>query len=140
MRIEPISSITPIAQASFSSARSLAAFNATQASTSAPSVTSAPASNTQAPATQPSSAPAPAARPSAHAGGAASQSSSASAAEQTLAAVYSATIGGRTYSFSVEESNGEYTASVANLPGASASGSSIEAAENDLGTVIDTLA
>jgi predicted RNase H-like HicB family nuclease len=40
----------------------------------------------------------------------------------------------------VEESSGEYTALVANLPGARASGSSIQAAEDNLGSVIDTLA
>jgi hypothetical protein len=64
---------------------------------------------------------------------------SASAIEQTLAALYSTIVGGQSYSGSVEESNGEYTATVANLPNASASGSSLESVENDLGTIIDTL-
>jgi predicted RNase H-like HicB family nuclease len=49
-------------------------------------------------------------------------------------------VGGKSYSGSVEESAGEYTASVAGLPGASASGSSIQSAENNLGTIIDMLA
>jgi predicted RNase H-like HicB family nuclease len=40
----------------------------------------------------------------------------------------------------VEQNSGEYTASVANLPGATSSGSSVEAAENNLSAVIDTLA
>jgi hypothetical protein len=65
--------------------------------------------------------------------------STSSDAETSLAAVYSTTIGATTYSGSVEESGGEYTASVANLPGASASGSSIQAAEDNLGSIIDAL-
>jgi predicted RNase H-like HicB family nuclease len=40
----------------------------------------------------------------------------------------------------VEESGGEYTASVATLAGATATGSSIEAAENNLTARIDELA
>ena len=69
-----------------------------------------------------------------------SQSTSNSeAGEASLAAVYSTTVDGTTYSGSVEESGGEYTASVANLPGASASGSSIQTAEDNLGSIIDTL-
>ncbi len=60
--------------------------------------------------------------------------------EAELAAVYSTTVGGKTYSVDVEQNSGEYTASVANLPGATSSGSSVEAAENNLSAVIDTLA
>jgi hypothetical protein len=137
MQIAAISSITPIGQATPSLAKPSAASRTTQASTSAAPKT---ATTAHAPAAQPSSAPASAGKSSAHAGAAASQSSSASAAEQTLAAVYSTTVGGKSYSGSVEETNGEYTATIANLPGASASGSSIASAENNLGTVIDTLA
>jgi len=57
-----------------------------------------------------------------------------------LAAVYSTTVDGKSYSGSVEKSNGTYTASVANLPGASASGSSVASAENALGIIISVLA
>jgi hypothetical protein len=43
---------------------------------------------------------------------------------------YSTTIAGKQYSGSVEESGGQYTASVPNLAGATASGSSLAAAES----------
>ena len=59
---------------------------------------------------------------------------------EVLAAVYSTTVDGKSYSGSVEKSNGTYTASVANLPGASASGSSVASAENALGIIISVLA
>jgi len=62
---------------------------------------------------------------------------SSSVQEDTPAAVYSATVAGKNYSGSVEETGGEYTASVASPPGASASGSSIELAENNLTVAID---
>ena len=64
---------------------------------------------------------------------------SASAIQETLAAVYSTTVGGKSFSGSVEESEGEYEASVAGMPGVSASGSSIQSAENNLDIKIDTL-
>ena len=64
---------------------------------------------------------------------------SASAIQETLAAVYSTTVGGKSFSGSVEESGGEYEASVAGMPGASASGSSIQSAENNLDIKIDAL-
>jgi predicted RNase H-like HicB family nuclease len=56
-----------------------------------------------------------------------------------MAAVYSTSVAGKSYSGSVDESGGEYTASIPNLPGASASGSSLESAENNLNAVIDML-
>jgi predicted RNase H-like HicB family nuclease len=59
---------------------------------------------------------------------------------ETLVSSYSTTVAGTHYSGSVEESGGEYTASVATLAGATASGSSIEAAENNLNARIDELA
>jgi hypothetical protein len=52
---------------------------------------------------------------------------------------YSTTVAGKQYSGSVQESNGEYTASVSGLAGASASGSSITAAENNLTTRINEI-
>jgi hypothetical protein len=52
---------------------------------------------------------------------------------------YSTTVGGTQYTGDVEQSGGEYTASVANLPGASATGTSLVAAENALDIRIDEL-
>jgi hypothetical protein len=72
-------------------------------------------------------------------GQAAPASGGASSTEETLAAAYSTTVGGKQYSGSVEESGGEYTASVSNLAGATASGSSIQSAENNLDMRIDIL-
>jgi predicted RNase H-like HicB family nuclease len=48
-------------------------------------------------------------------------------------------VGGKQYTGSVEESDGEYTASVPNLAGATATGSSEQAAENNLAARIDEL-
>jgi predicted RNase H-like HicB family nuclease len=56
-----------------------------------------------------------------------------------LVASYSTTVAGKQYSGSVQESDGEYTASVSTLAGATASGSSIQAAENNLTTRIDEI-
>jgi predicted RNase H-like HicB family nuclease len=55
--------------------------------------------------------------------------------------VYSTTVGGQQYAGTIEQSNGEYTVSVPNIPGpgANASGTSEMAAENNLDTVIDEL-
>ena len=53
---------------------------------------------------------------------------------------YSTTVGGKTYTANVTKSNGEYTAAASNLPGASASGSTVQAAENNLTTRISILA
>jgi predicted RNase H-like HicB family nuclease len=52
---------------------------------------------------------------------------------------YSTTVAGTQYSGSVAESGGEYVASVTSLSGATASGSSLIAAENNLTTRIDEL-
>jgi len=49
----------------------------------------------------------------------------------------STTVAGKQYSGSVEEAGGEYTASVPNVSGATASGSSVDAAENNLVVRID---
>ena len=68
------------------------------------------------------------------------QSTAASAQAATLAASYSTSVNGANYSGSVEESGGTYTASIPNLPGATASGSSVQAAENNLNIRIDILA
>ena len=57
----------------------------------------------------------------------------------TVAASYSETVAGKNYPGSVEESGGAYIASVPNPPGASASGSSVESAENNLNLKLDAL-
>jgi predicted RNase H-like HicB family nuclease len=56
-----------------------------------------------------------------------------------LVSSYSTTVNGTRYSGSVEQSGSEYTASVASLPGATATGTSLEAAENNLSARIDEL-
>jgi hypothetical protein len=56
-----------------------------------------------------------------------------------LVSSYSTTVAGKQYSGSVEDSGGQYTASVSGLAGASASGSSAQAAENALTLRIDEL-
>jgi hypothetical protein len=65
--------------------------------------------------------------------------SAANLAELAVAESFSTTVGGKQYSGSVELSNGEYTASVPNLIGATATGSSESAAENNLDARIDVL-
>jgi hypothetical protein len=66
-------------------------------------------------------------------------SSSSSSSKEMQVTSYSTTVAGKQYSGSVQESNGEYTASVSGLAGASASGSSITAAENNLTTRINEI-
>ena len=64
----------------------------------------------------------------------------AAAASQLMSDVaYSTTVAGKTYSASVTCSDGEYTASASKLAGAVASGSSVQAAENNLTTRISIL-
>jgi len=58
----------------------------------------------------------------------------------TVAASYSVTVAGKNYPGSVEKSGGVYIASVLNPPGASASGSSVESAENNLNLKLDAIA
>jgi hypothetical protein len=64
---------------------------------------------------------------------------SAAVQEMDQATSYSTTVAGKQYSGSVDESDGEYTASISNLSGASATGSSIQAAENSLDTRINEI-
>lgn len=69
-----------------------------------------------------------------------STQSLSSALDETLAAVYSTSVGGTNYSGDVVEvSGGVYEASVPNVPGADATGSSIQGAENSLSARIDAL-
>jgi hypothetical protein len=77
---------------------------------------------------------------STYTGGAAPAASSASVAVQlTSSQTFSTTIGGKQYSESISQSGGEYTASVPNLPGATATGTSELAAEESLYERIDVL-
>jgi hypothetical protein len=57
-----------------------------------------------------------------------------------LPAPYAAVAEGKSYPGSVEESAGEYVASVPNPPGASASGATVQIAENNLEVKLDQLA
>jgi hypothetical protein len=74
----------------------------------------------------------------AHGGGASASAAGRNTAEEMVSG-FSTTVGGTPYFGSVEESGAEYTASVPNLAGATASGSSEQAAENDLDARIDEL-
>ena len=65
---------------------------------------------------------------------------SAAVEEVDSATSFSTSIAGKQYSGSGEQSGATYTASVPNLAGATATGSSIEAAENNLTARIDELA
>jgi len=67
------------------------------------------------------------------------QNAASSVRVATVAASYSATVAGKNYPGSVEEAGGVYIASVPNPPGASASGSSVETAENNLNIKLDAL-
>jgi hypothetical protein len=137
MQIASISSMAPIGQqtilsntAATNTSKSISSVSATASSTTA---TTAAASTTSTTSTTSSSR-------SSSGGGGGGGASAASSTAETLAAVYSTTVDGKSYSGSVEKTNGEYTASVANLPGASASGSSVASAENALGIIISVLA
>jgi len=68
------------------------------------------------------------------------QSSVTSSQAAALTTSYSTTVAGKNYSGSVQESEGTYVASIPNPPGASASGSSVQSAENNLDVILDTLA
>lgn len=70
----------------------------------------------------------------------ASQPSAASIAEYMVSAAFSTTFKGKAYAGTVEQTNGVYTGVIANLPGAAATGSTIESVETNLGRMIDTLA
>jgi hypothetical protein len=75
-------------------------------------------------------------------GGEAGTASTASVSTvEQMIGVYSTTVGGQQFAGTVADSNGVYTVSVPNIPGpgATASGTSEMAAENNLDTVIDEL-
>jgi len=86
-----------------------------------------------------SAVPAKPAAATAHASSSNTTLTAANLVELTSAESFSTTVGGKQYSGSVQLSNGEYTASVPNLIGATATGSSESAAENNLDARIDEL-
>jgi predicted RNase H-like HicB family nuclease len=53
--------------------------------------------------------------------------------------IYSTTVVAKSYSGSVEQSDGQYVVSIPNLPGATASAATAQAAENALTLKIDIL-
>jgi hypothetical protein len=112
---------------------------AAKPSSNAPAAPAAQVTSSAAPsAPAASSAPAsPASHGRSHGGGAAAASSASTLAETATA--YSTTIGGTQYSGIVQESGGEYAASVPNLQGATATGATEQAAENNLDARIDEL-
>lgn len=70
-----------------------------------------------------------------------SKAEDASAALQSLVEpTYSTSVGGKSYSGNVSQSDGLYEISVPNLPGSRVSASSLQAAENALNARIDLLA
>jgi hypothetical protein len=147
MQIGAISSISPI-QSAFNPVLAV-----NPASTATSALANTPASETPnasqpgtpppPPPAPPVTAAAPAPRPhgSGGAGAAVAEAAAASTAStvEQLIGVYSTTVGGQQYAGTVEESDGVYTVSVPNLPGATASGTSEMSAENNLDTVIDEL-
>jgi hypothetical protein len=143
MQIASISSIPGIVQGSAaldaSSPKQVSATSSTATAASKAPATTAAASAAPAKAIATAASPKPAAPAAPHGGG--SGSTASSAAEELVIATYSTTVGGKSYSGSVQEqAGGQYVASVPNLPGATASGSSIQAAEDNLGLVINILA
>jgi len=118
--------LNPPAAVSPSSTRPVAAV-----ASSAPVATANPAPLARA------SAPAP--KPAAFRGG--GGGSSSGAAQQLITDTYTTTVGGKSYTGSVQQQpGGGYIASIPNLPGATATGASLQAAENNLGAIIDALA
>jgi len=95
---------------------------------------------------QPRPAPSTASSPSSSASvGAAPAATSAHGSATTvrvvaLAGTHSATVGGVSYPLSIEKAGATFVASVPNPPGATATGSSAQAAENNLNIKLDTLA
>jgi hypothetical protein len=74
-----------------------------------------------------------------HGASAAGGGAAAAAVTEMQVSSYSTMVNGTQYSGSIVESGGQYTASVPSLPGATATGTSITAAENSLDLRIDEL-
>jgi hypothetical protein len=130
MQIASFSSIAPISSLSSTPAKAPVAKAETAAAPAATEVSSG---------TTTKSAPASAASTSRGGGRGGDSAGTASTSEQ-LVAEYATTVGGKSYGGSVEKSGDSYTATASGLAGASASGASIDAAENNLGALIDVLA
>jgi hypothetical protein len=131
--ISSTSSNVPLFNPALASRSSQGATTSAAAST-APSSASSPTVPSS-DATEPSSVPS---NGSAQPRSAVSATLSSALVEQLISG-YSTTVGGKQYSGSVEESDGEYTASVPNLAGATATRSIEQAAENNLHERIDEL-
>jgi len=135
MQISGISSITPISPALFT-------LNAPSATKALPTIAPAASPTTQSatiPATAPATATAAAQKAPAQSAQSAGANAVAASSPELLAAFYSTTVVGKQYSGSVEQTGSQYTVSIPNLPGATASGSSILAAENNLTSKIDLM-
>jgi len=104
----------------------------------ASSTTAAPAASTTA-ATSASSTSSTSATTSGTGGHSSGGGGASSTSAQSSITAYSTTVGGKQYSGSVQESDGEYVASVPSLSGATASGSSVAAAENSLSVRINEI-
>jgi hypothetical protein len=61
------------------------------------------------------------------------------AAASLVSQIYSTTVAGKSYSGSINQSGGQYVISIPNVPGATASASTVRAAENALTLKIDIL-
>ena len=109
--------------------------------TAAASPASAPSATTAAVPSAPATAARAAPGGGAHGGGGVAAASAATAAitVDALISGYSTTVGGKQYAASILETGGEYTASIANVPGATATGTTEQAAENNLNIRIDEL-
>jgi hypothetical protein len=133
MQISRISSITPTSPV-------LLTLNASPATRALPAIVS-PASPTPNSAATPTAAPATAAaqRAPAHTAAPAATNGIAASTPELLAAFYSTSVVGKQYTGSVEQTGSQYTVSIPSLPGATATGSSVLAAENTLTNKIDLL-
>jgi hypothetical protein len=109
------------------------------ATPTAESDAAAAATSTQAATTSTPATPPPAAAAAPPAAPVQSEAAAVSTATATLDSTYSTTVGGKSYSANVSETNGTYTLAVPGLPGASVSGTSLSSAEAALGVKIDTL-
>jgi hypothetical protein len=109
-------------------------------SAGAPSAAGSPRSTTPNSAKPTAAATPPAVTPPAVTPPAATPPEASSAAVPPISTIYSTTVGGKSYAGSVVVSEGQYTVSVPNLPGAIASGSTAQEAENSLTVKVDTLA
>jgi hypothetical protein len=127
--ISSISAITPISTSNSVPARSGAAKPTVAASSVTPAAATAPS--------QAAVHPVTAVRSGGGSGGGGGSTASAAAA---VATAYSTTVGGKSYAGSVSEVDGSYQASVPSVPGAVATGSSLQMAETNLDSVIDILA